>query len=246
MKAIQTISELEQSYDRLHNISELRFPLHDYSIFLKILCEHPSNFYQKSSLLDVGCGQGFFLSEAEKFISECIGVDISELALKKAITRFNKSKLIKGNSENLPFKRDSFDYIVNIGSMEHFLNPEKATKEMARVLKSNGTAMIILPNIFYLGTIWKVFRFGYGEDQGQETVRFFALNEWKNLIEQSGLKIKKIKKYNGFHHIAWFFRRRNPKVIPLSEKILRKIFNLLLKPFIPINLSQCFIFIAQK
>lgn len=241
----KSINDLKELYNQLHSVSELRFPLEDYPHFLRLLNEK-KKIINGNKILDIGCGQGFFLKEAKKIDLDCYGIDISTVALQKARKMVPHAKVIIGDSENLPYSDNYFDFVVNLGSLEHFLNIDRAVREMARVCKPDGMTLIIVPNLYYLGTVWKAYRTGYGEDQGQEGTSFLTIEEWKTKILENDLQIVSIEGYNGFHHISWFFRRKNPSVVPLSEKIGRYLLNTFLKPFIPLNLSQCFIFFAEK
>lgn len=56
-----------------------------------------------------------------------------------------KDVMIKENIENLSFEDCSFDIIICSHVLEHVENDKKAIEEMYRVLKYNGTAIIIVP-----------------------------------------------------------------------------------------------------
>ena len=50
------------------------------------------------------------------------------------------------NTQKLPFKDNTIDYVKCYHVLEHLLQPEKTLQEIQRVLKVNGTAKIILPH----------------------------------------------------------------------------------------------------
>lgn len=52
---------------------------------------------------------------------------------------------IQGNIVNLPFQAESFDLIWNSHILEHIQSPEQAIREMQRVLKKKGVAIIDVP-----------------------------------------------------------------------------------------------------
>lgn len=105
---------------------------------------------QPKQILDIATGTGDFAIAALKLNPEkVVGIDISEGMLnvgrekikKKGLE--NKIELNLGDSENLAFDNETFDaYTVGFG-VRNFENLEKGLTEMLRVLKPNGTAIIL-------------------------------------------------------------------------------------------------------
>ena len=82
--------------------------------------------------------------------AHAFGIDISEptvIQAKGAFTR--ESGLLRAAAADvraLPFRDASFDAIYSMGTIEHFAETEQAVKEMARVLKPGGCAIVGVPN----------------------------------------------------------------------------------------------------
>ena len=101
-------------------------------------------------ILDIATGTGDFAIAALKIKpTKITGIDISEGMLnvgKEKIKKKGLENLIElklGDSENLEFKDNTFDaYTVGFG-VRNFENLEKGLTEMLRVLKPNGTAIIL-------------------------------------------------------------------------------------------------------
>lgn len=55
-----------------------------------------------------------------------------------------KYKVHIASVDNLPFKNNYFDFINCSGVLHHIKNPKKAFREIKRVLKKNGTALIVI------------------------------------------------------------------------------------------------------
>lgn len=85
----------------------------------------------EDTLLDVGCGNGYFTYHLAK-LCDVTGLDFSEQMLK--INPHHK--LVKGDAENLPFDKNSFNIVFCSNLMHHLKNPKKAIEEMKRVAKN--------------------------------------------------------------------------------------------------------------
>jgi demethylmenaquinone methyltransferase/2-methoxy-6-polyprenyl-1,4-benzoquinol methylase len=105
---------------------------------------------QPKVILDIATGTGDFALEALKLNpTKITGIDISEGMLnvgKEKIKAKGLESIIElklGDSENLEFNDNTFDaYTVGFG-VRNFENLEKGLREMLRVLKPNGTAIIL-------------------------------------------------------------------------------------------------------
>ena len=105
---------------------------------------------QPKIILDIATGTGDFAIEALALHPEkVIGIDISEgmLALgKEKMKRKNLSHIIdlqKGDSENLNFENQFFDAAIVAFGVRNFENLEKGLTEINRVIKPNGTFVVL-------------------------------------------------------------------------------------------------------
>jgi ubiquinone/menaquinone biosynthesis C-methylase UbiE len=101
-----------------------------------------------SSVLEVAPGPGYFCIELAKLGSYAItGVDIShsmvKIASKKAAEAGVAVNFQQGSASNLPFPAASFDFLLCRAAFKNFAKPVEALKEMSRVLKRGGCALII-------------------------------------------------------------------------------------------------------
>ncbi len=191
-------------------------------------------------LLDIACGEGLLIQAARQRGVNGIGIDLSSLGTTLAHKRLGASWVSISNGEFLPFADQSFDYVTNTGSLEHFVDPIAGIKEMIRVLKPNGQAALVLPNSYYLvDIIWQVWRTGYSPNHKQPLERFASFREWWDFLENGGLRVRKAYKYNFCFPRSkadWLWYRQHP----------RKILNLCLAPFIPYNFSNHFLYICSR
>lgn len=191
-------------------------------------------------LLDIGAGIGCLLEEVIKNGCITFGLDISQEALTKAKKKLPLAKLCVANGEKIPFKDASFDNIVSLGSIEHFLNPGNGIKEITRLLKDNGRAILLLPNSFYLGDILKVlFKGRPQQEQWQIQEQLLAKDEWRELIKANGLRAEKIYGYNKYPE---FFQRGTLKIKSIKKYIQTS----LMRYLCPLNLSWQFVYVCRK
>ena len=90
-----------------------------------------------SSILDVGCGEGFTLKKLEehKIGKKNEGIDNSATAIKLGHKIYPNLKLAEGDIYNLKYADSSFDMLICTEVLEHLDDPEKAVLEMKRVTK---------------------------------------------------------------------------------------------------------------
>jgi SAM-dependent methyltransferase len=93
------------------------------------------------SLLEIGCGEGFLLAALSA--SKKAAVDISTKALQQARSR-TQAEFGAALAERLPFADKSFDVVVSVGVMEHFIDDRAATREIHRVLRDDGHYVMLL------------------------------------------------------------------------------------------------------
>ncbi len=103
------------------------------------------------SLLDVGCGTGWALGEAARRTGgkgDFWGVDMSPKMIEKAKENFaGKANFhfLQATADAIPLGDSLFDSIICTNSFHHYLHPEKALREMHRLLKPGGKVLILDP-----------------------------------------------------------------------------------------------------
>jgi len=95
-------------------------------------------------LLDVGCGSGRASLPFARNGVKVIGLDISEQMVLRAKRKSEKLGIknhvdyVVGDSENLPFRQNSFDAVLAFGVLHHVPTPQKMLQQMSKVLKNDG------------------------------------------------------------------------------------------------------------
>jgi len=234
-RPIRSTEELRAAYNASHDGEELLQITSFYLWIFSFLSPRPG-----SKFLDISCGRGSLLRLAQRRGLAVYGVDLSDKAVRRANDMLGARRVVVADAEHLPFGDDEFQYVTNIGSIEHYLHPEQGVAEIVRVLDPAGIACILLPNSYsLLENIWTVWRTGDVGDQRQPMERYATRAQWERLLTDQGLIIYKTGRYNMpvphvFSDWGWYLRRP------------RRLLWLLAAGFVPFNLSGCFVFLCKK
>lgn len=226
--------ELQEFYDKVYAVGDIRDNDKLYAWITRLYRPEKGRRF-----LDVGCGGGWLLREAEKLGLITCGLDISSEAVRRAKENAPRSEILVGDGEGLPWQDDHFDYVASLGCLEHYLHPEKGAREIRRVLDPDGTAIVILPNKRQFSSFFKAL--SAEEDHGgwQVIERHATKNQWKDFLEENGLKVIKILKYNKYPE---FFQKGTFKIKSIRKFLVAT----LVRYFFPFDLAQQFVYICKK
>jgi len=131
-------------------------------------------------ILDVGCGTGANLEMLSEF-GAAEGVDVSPEALSFCRARgLEKVKL--GAAEALPYDDNSFDLATGLDVVEHLDDDLAGLKEMRRVLRPEGRALLFVPAFMFL---WGV------QDDISNHRRRYTLKELKQRVQEAGFEVER-------------------------------------------------------
>ncbi len=101
-------------------------------------------------VLEVGVGLGADHERFAKAGADLFGIDLTERAISHVRKRFAqaglKSNLQVADAECLPFEDDSFDVVYSWGVIHHSPDTALAVAEIHRVLRSGGSARVMIYN----------------------------------------------------------------------------------------------------
>ena len=152
--------------------------------------------------LDVGCGDGArYGARVHASGVEIHGVDISEVAVEFARARGINAR-VASLVDPLPYPDASFDVAVCLEVLEHLVDPAIVTREIARVLKPGGRALLSVPNSAFWTTRVELMFTGHFNPRGSPVtqrafpwrdphLRFFNFSSMKAMLAESGLRTVK-------------------------------------------------------
>ena len=139
-------------------------------------------------ILEIGLGFGTVGHYLQKVGADYTGLDIAKgpvEAMQERIEFFKLSgQATQGNALDIPFKAETFDAVVAIGSLHHTGDLARAIQEAHRVLKPKGKALVMVYSRFsyiqWLRWPWQTMKALFEEEgliaespEVQESQRFY-------------------------------------------------------------------------
>ena len=108
-------------------------------------------------ILENGCGVGMYVEHLAPFGGQIHGLEYD--FERAAQTGRRNPNILNAAGENLPYPDNRFDLILSHEVLEHVADDRLAVREMLRVLKPGGRAVIFVPNRGYPfethGVFWR-------------------------------------------------------------------------------------------
>jgi ubiquinone/menaquinone biosynthesis C-methylase UbiE len=169
----------------------------------------------KIRVLDVGCGEGFYVVSLNTLTDfEIVGVEydlnlvestqnwVTSIAQKKD----NVPLILNGDATKLKFEDNFFDFVLCSEVLEHINDDVQAVNEIYRVLKPGGKVFVTVPNINYpflwdpLNWVRKFLRLGHfspmntwlGGVWSYDHKRLYSCSEIKKLMIDSGFRVEDV------------------------------------------------------
>lgn len=108
---------------------------------------HFAKPYIKGDLLELGCGEGRGVELLAPLADNYTGIDKIEGVIKVLRDKFPDYNFLSGTFPPFPFEDNQFDSVVTFQVIEHVKKDAEFLREIHRVLKPGGMALITTPNI---------------------------------------------------------------------------------------------------
>lgn len=132
------------------------------------------------NILDVGCGTGLNMKYLAQY-GAVTGADLSSMALSFCRQR-GHTRLINAPIEHLPLADNAFDLVTALDIIEHLDDDVAGLREIARVLKPGGRAVILVPAYKFL---WSL------QDEISSHRRRYIMRQLRAAITASGLAVER-------------------------------------------------------
>jgi SAM-dependent methyltransferase len=189
------------------------------SIYHRQLARRLSGRQSPSKLrtLDIGCGEGSFLTEMHALGWNVQGVEMSEDAAEKA--RGRGIPVVCGMLDRADFPPASFDLITGLHVLEHLPHPRAAVRQAEEWLRPGGRLFLALPNhncwerrVF--GTCWSPWDL-------PRHLYHFELRTLSRLLGEEGLSITRARYMAGLYVLQSLRMERqrfSPQPQPVGDR----------------------------
>lgn len=152
------------------------------------------------SLLDIGCGVGTIGLMLKERGFEYVGIDLSEVGVKRAVQKGLNAFVSDIDGDGLKFPDASFDVVWAGDVLEHVFDPIGMLAHVRRVLKPGGSLLLTAPNDFSLASRLNIFLTGRSvQSSTYRTLRqckhhtSFSWELLEYMLVENGLKVTEFR-----------------------------------------------------
>lgn len=138
-------------------------------------------------LLDVGCGDGLLLTQAQSRGWESWGLEVSAALVAQIHARHDLKHVYHGTLGAAAYPSAFFDAVLLVNVIEHLRDPAGTLAEVARVVRPGGIVAVHTPNAGGLEARWRGPAWHHFEPL--EHFYYFDRNTLGQLLEKSGLEV---------------------------------------------------------
>ena len=185
-----------------------------------------------TTVVDIGCGSGFFGNLLVERHKEVIGIEPND-DMRVLASRINpKVTVIPGRAEDVvDLVTKSVETVVMLDVLEHVENDGEQVQKVQQVLVEHGQFIVVVPACPFL----------YGErDKGMHHYRRYTADSLRTVLTQNGFEINTMRHWNmlGFFpylisekifHKPLTSKLRGSTMVGVGGRILRKVLNLWFK-----------------
>lgn len=182
---------------------------------LRMIAKHVAS----GRLLDIGCGQGIWISQAQQRFTVS-GCDTSEYALERARQNVPAAELLNkvDANEPLPFESGTFDVVTALDVVEHLHAPETLVAEARRLLRPGGIFAFTTPNPNCLSARrWKPQDWHGARDPTH--ISMAPATSWTEMIARDGFKTIDVR-YDGLWDVPYSSLGRKNRLAKIVEHIV--------------------------
>jgi SAM-dependent methyltransferase len=131
--------------------------------------------------LEVGCGNGWLYRHLLRlgYPGSYSGMEVGEHIIRRNAERHSEATWLRGTAYDIPLSDGAVDVCFAFYVLEHTVYPERALREMLRVLRPGGTLLLAFPDFTVLGYLPSQLT---GFSPGGARVKWRAGRWWDALV----------------------------------------------------------------
>jgi len=196
----------------------------------------------KRSLLDIGCGPGFFLKSASSRFDVC-GIELSKSASDYANNELSLNVINSSFATNI-FGPEQFDVVTLWDTLEHLNDPHDVLNEISRIIKRGG--LLAFATGDFQSICAKLFEEKWHLLNVPEHLFFYTRKSIELLLKKQGFEILHLSYPYSFYTLSYIAERAAKSFNIPAEFTNSSALFLLKKIIIPLNLFDIMLVIARR
>lgn len=165
----------------------------------RILIAREIRDWKPGQALDIGAAAGGNTRVLQRHGWQTVALEYDESAA--ALAKSRGIEVLRGDATRLPFPDSRFDLAVSYDVLEHIEDDGAVVREIARVLKPGGRALIAVPAD---PRLWRQ------HDVAVNHVRRYTRASLSVLFEEAGFQLDQVRSWNVLMRPALAWKRKRP------------------------------------
>lgn len=180
-RALNYYDQISRDYDRIVSIGFLKwFRNREKQAILSMADLSPPG-----TLIDVGCGGGFYSIAAKKAGYQVTSVDVVPSMLEDLKGRVDQ--ILWGDVETLKLNCQ-FDRVLCLGVLDFVVNPKQAILNLCQLVAPGGRLVLFVPRVSWASWIYR-----FEKRYSGIRVNLYKIEWIQKCVEKEGLKLKDMK-----------------------------------------------------
>ncbi|MEN6549049.1 MAG: class I SAM-dependent methyltransferase [Armatimonadia bacterium] len=212
-----------------------RYPeLPEYALWRAIELRMLGQFTLPEPILDLGCGDGSFASLLFGPGKDITGMDVETPLLPHARATGVYREVLDADATRLPFADGTFASILSNCVLEHIPDDAAAVREMGRVLRPGGTAVVTVPSTQLRDGLYTYKQLlARGDTEHAEQYRrdfdtrlqhhhYHSVDEWRELFAAAHMEVQTVQAYLPEPVVSLWDRLENYLLQPIYTVLSHK------------------------